>query len=80
MEKEEIGQEQEMEIITDSEMEQQIGDKEETEVVLDMENEKQAGDKAEASGKPTWQEVMKFMAEQFRKQEENSKQTSEKFD
>ena len=35
------------------------------------------GDKAEASGEPNWQEIMKFMAEQFRKQNET---LSEKFD
>ena len=38
-EKEEGGQEQEIEVVTDSEMEQQTGDKEETEVVMDTEKE-----------------------------------------
>ena len=38
-EKEEGGQEQEIEVFTDSEMEQQTGDKEETEVIRDTEKE-----------------------------------------
>ena len=38
-EKEEGGQEQEIEVFTDSEMEQQTGDKEETEVITDTEKE-----------------------------------------
>ena len=38
-EKEEGGQEQEIDVVTDSEMEQQTGDKEETEVVMDTEKE-----------------------------------------
>ena len=39
MEKEEGGREQEIEVVTDSEMEQQTGDKEETEVIMDTEKE-----------------------------------------
>ena len=34
-------------------------------------------DKAGAREEPSWQEMMKFMAEQFRKQEENSKKQEE---
>ena len=38
-EKEEGGQEREIEIFTDSEMEQPVGDKEETEAIMSMEKE-----------------------------------------
>ena len=48
--------------------------------VMDTEKEQQAGDKAVAREEPNWQEIMKFMAEQFKKQEEQNKQTNEKID
>ena len=55
---------------------------EEAEIITDTEMEQQAGDKEEAREEPNWQDMMKFMAEQFRKQEETSKeqnkQTNEK--
>ena len=38
-EKDEGGQEREIEVVTDSEMEQQIGDKEQTEAIMDTERE-----------------------------------------
>ena len=68
---EEGGQEQEIELVTDSEMDQP--------------------DKAVAREKPNWQDMMKFMAEQFkeqnkqmnenfRKQEENSKRLRKTMD
>ena len=85
-EKEEGGQEREIEIVTDSEMEQPVGDKEETEAIMSTEKEiveedAQAfrPDKAEARGKPTCQEVMKFIAEQFRKHNERLNKINENF-
>ena len=84
---EEGGQEREIEIVTDSEMEQPTSDKKETEVVTDREKEiveedaqGDQPDKAVAREEPNWQEIMKFMAKQFRKQEENSKQKFDKID
>ena len=69
---------------TDSEMEQPMGDKEETEAIMNTEKEiveedaqGDQPDKAEARREPNWQDMMEFMAEQFRKQKENSKQTKE---
>ena len=90
-EKEEGGQEREIEIFTDSEMEQPMGDKEETEAIMNTEKEiveeDAQGDKpekAEARREPNWQDMMRFIAEKcdkidenFKKQEENSKQTNE---
>ena len=74
--REEGGQEREIKIVTDDEMEQPMGDKEET-VAIITEKEKieevaqgDQPDKAVAREEPNWQEIMKFMAEQFSKQEE----------
>ena len=69
------GQEREIEIFTDSEMEQLMGDKEETEVITDTDKEiveedaqGDQPDKAVAREEPNWQDMMKFMAEQFKEQ------------
>ena len=72
MEKEEGGQEREIEVVTDSEMQQPMGDKEETEVVTNTEKgrvEQDARgdqpDKAEARREPDWQEMMRLMMEKI---------------
>jgi hypothetical protein len=76
---EEGGQEQEIELVTDSEMEQLTSDKEETEIVMDPETEiieedaqGDQPDKAVAREEPNWQDMMKFMAEQFKEQNKQS--------
>ena len=82
-EKEEGGQKREIETFTDSEIEQTMGDKEEIEAIITekeiVEEDAQGNqpDKAVTREEPNWQDMMKFMAEQFRKQEENAKQTKE---
>ena len=68
-ETEEDRREEEAEVVTDIEMEQQASDKEDA--------QGDQPDKAVTREEPNWQDMMKFMAEQFRKQEENSKKQEE---
>ena len=68
-ETEEDRREEEAEVVTDTEMEQQASVKEDA--------QGDQPDKAVAREEPNWQDMMKFMAEQFRKQEENSKKQNE---
>ena len=70
-EKEIDEQEQEIELITDSEMEQQTDEIAETEIIMDKEKgvmeEDAQGDQIDKTGAreiPNWQELMNFMAEQ----------------
>ena len=68
-EKEEGGQEQEIEVVTDSETEQQASDKEETEVSIGTEKETveedaqgDQSDKAGARGGLNWEKLMELMS------------------
>ena len=56
-EKEEGGQEREIETFTDSEMEQTVGDKEETEAII---TEKEIVEEDAQGDQPDWQEIMKL--------------------